>query len=53
MDVDSLKSVVIGSGGLGVQYMDFLPEIVKIGVGIATVVYFGYKIALIRKQLKE
>ena len=53
MDIDSLKSVVIGSGGFSVQYMDFLPEIVKIGVGIATIVYFGYKTALIRKQLKE
>lgn len=53
MDVDSLKSAIIGSGGLGVQFMDFLPEIVKMGVGIATIVYFVYKIALIRKQLKE
>ena len=53
MDLDSLKSAIIGSGGLSVQFMDFLPEIVKIGVGIATIVYFAYKTALIRKQLKE
>ena len=53
MDLDTLKSAIIGSGGFGVQYVDFLPEIVKMGVGIATIVYFVYKIALIRKQLKE
>ena len=52
MDVDTLKSAIIGSGGLSVQYMDFMPEIVKLGSGIATIVYFVYKIALIRKQLK-
>tara|TARA_R110002020_G_scaffold58052_2_gene159396 strand:- start:6256 stop:6417 length:162 start_codon:yes stop_codon:yes gene_type:complete len=53
MDLDSLKSVIIGSGGLSVQFLDFLPEIVKLSVGITTIVYFAYKIALIRKQLKE
>ena len=52
MDIDSLKSAVIGSGGLSIQFMDFLPEIVKIGVGMVTIVYFVYKIALLRKELK-
>jgi|TARA_Y100001938_G_C8024648_1_gene397310 hypothetical protein len=53
MDVDSLKSAVIGSGGLSVQYMDFLPEMIRLGVGLITIVYFVYKIMLIKKQLKE
>tara|TARA_R100000234_G_scaffold164_1_gene101 strand:+ start:1077 stop:1238 length:162 start_codon:yes stop_codon:yes gene_type:complete len=53
MDLDSLKSAIIGSGGLSVQFMDFLPDLVKMGVGITTIVYFAYKTALIRKQLKE
>jgi len=53
MDVDTLKSAIIGSGGLSIQLMDFLPVFVKMGVGIATIVYFVYKIQLIRKQLKE
>ena len=53
MDLDTLKSAVIGSGGITVQFMDFLPELVKMGVGIVTIVYFVYKIILIRKQLKE
>ena len=53
MDVDSLKSAIIGSGGLSVQYMDFLPEMIRLGVGLITIVYFVYKIMLIKKQLKE
>ena len=53
MDVDTLKSAVIGSGGLSIQYLEFMPEIIKLGSGIATIVYFVYKIALIRKQLKN
>ncbi len=53
MDLDTLKSATIGSGGLTVQFMDFLPDVIKMGVGIATIIYFVYKIQLIRKQLKE
>jgi hypothetical protein len=53
MDVDTLKSAVIGGGGMTVQFLDMLPEMIRVGVGIATIVYFVYKIALIRKQMKE
>ena len=53
MDVDTLKSAVIGGGGMTVQFLDMLPEMIREGVGIATIVYFVYKIALIRKQMKE
>tara|TARA_R110000765_G_scaffold174592_1_gene279203 strand:- start:39 stop:200 length:162 start_codon:yes stop_codon:yes gene_type:complete len=53
MDADTLKSAVIGAGGMGVQYLVILPEIIRLGAGIATIVYFVYKIQLIRKQLKE
>jgi hypothetical protein len=53
MDIDTLRSAVIGSGGLTVQFMDFLPDIIKMGVGIVTIVYFVYKIQLIKKQIKE
>ena len=53
MDVDTLKSAVIGGGGMSIQFMDMLPEMVRVGVGIATIVYFVYKVALIRKQMKE
>ena len=53
MDLDTLKSAVIGSGGISIQFMDILPEMVRIGVGIITIVYFVYKIALIKKQLNK
>ena len=53
MDVDTLKSAVIGGGCMTVQFLDMLPEMIRVGVGIATIVYFVYKIALIRKQMKE
>tara|TARA_R110002020_G_scaffold70238_3_gene182385 strand:+ start:573 stop:734 length:162 start_codon:yes stop_codon:yes gene_type:complete len=53
MDVDSLKSAVIGSGGVSIQHMVFLPEMVRLGVGLITIIYFVYKIILIKKQLKE
>tara|TARA_R100000808_G_C2132211_1_gene141204 strand:+ start:908 stop:1069 length:162 start_codon:yes stop_codon:yes gene_type:complete len=52
MDLDTLKTTIIGSSGLGVQFLSFLPEIVKLGVGIVTIVYLLYKIALIHKELK-
>ena len=53
MDLDTLKSVAIGSTGITVQFLDMLPEIVRVGVGIITIIYFGYKIALIRKELNK
>ncbi len=53
MDLDTLKSVIIGSGGITIQFIDMLPELIKVIVGIITIIYFGYKIALIRKELKK
>ena len=53
MDVDTLKTAVIGSGGISIQFMEILPEMIRIGVGIVTIVYFVYKIALIKKQLNK
>ena len=53
MDLDTLKSVAIGSGGITIQFLDMLPEMIRVAVGIVTIIYFGYKIALIRKELKN
>ena len=53
MDIDTIKTGIIGSGGISIQFMDFLPEMVKLMVGIVTIVYFVYKIALIRKELRK
>ena len=53
MDLDTLKSAVVGSGGMTIQFMETLPEMVRLAAGIATIVYFVYKIQLIRKELKK
>ena len=53
MDLDTLKSAIVGGGGMTIQLMDFVPDFIKVASGILTIVYFVYKIALIRKQLKE
>ena len=53
MDADTLKSAIIGSGGMSIQFMEILPEMVRLGVGIATIVYFVYKIQLVRKELNK
>ena len=44
MGLDTLKTVSVGTCGLGVQFMSMLPEIVKVAVGIATVAYMAIKI---------
>ena len=53
MDLDTIKSAVIGSGGVTIQLMDFIPDVIKLVSGVVTIAYFVYKIQLIRKQLKE
>tara|TARA_R110002020_G_scaffold154199_1_gene333719 strand:+ start:372 stop:545 length:174 start_codon:yes stop_codon:yes gene_type:complete len=53
MDLDTLKSVAVGSGGITFQFLDMISPIVRVGVGIVTIIYFGYKIALLRKELKK
>ena len=40
MDADTLKSAIIGSGGMSIQFMEIFPEMIRLGVGIATIVYF-------------
>jgi hypothetical protein len=53
VDLDTLKSAVVGGSSMTIQCMDILPDIVRLGVGITTIVYFVYKIALIRKELAK
>jgi hypothetical protein len=53
MDLDTLKSATIGGSSMAIQCIEILPDIVRLGVGIATIVYFVYKIALIRKELAK
>ena len=42
--VDTLKTVSVGAGGFGVQFMSMLPEMVKVAVGIVTAAYMVVKI---------
>tara|TARA_R100000808_G_C2142135_1_gene149934 strand:+ start:404 stop:577 length:174 start_codon:yes stop_codon:yes gene_type:complete len=42
--VDTLKTVGVGAGGFGVQFMSMLPEMVKVAVGIMTALYMAVKV---------
>ena len=53
MDLDTLKTATIGGSSMVIQYIDLLPDIVRLAVGIVTIIYFVYKIALIRKELAK
>jgi len=53
VDLDTLKSVAVASSGITFQFLDMISPIVRVGVGIITIIYFGYKIALLRKELKK
>ena len=42
--VDTLKTAGVGAGGFGIQFMSMLPEMVRVGVGLATIVYIVIKV---------
>ena len=42
--IDTLKTAGVGVGGFGVQFMSMLPEMVRVGVGLATIVYIVIKV---------
>ena len=44
MVIDSLKTSMVGVGGMTVTWMEWLPLVVRIAVGIATFVYLAVKI---------
>lgn len=41
--IDTLKTVGAGVGGAAVTWMEALPIMVRIGVGIATILYIAVK----------
>ena len=47
--IDTMKSSVIGVGGWWLSISGWLPEVVSLGVGIATLIYLIIKI---NKELK-
>jgi len=48
--IDTLKTTGAGIGGFWISLWAWLPEIVSLSVGIATIVYLVVKI---RKELKQ
>jgi len=48
--IDTLKTTGAGIGGFWISLWTWLPEIVSLSVGIATIVYLVVKI---RKELKQ
>ena len=47
--LDTLKITSIGGASFIVQFMNFIPEFVRVLVGIVTIIYFIIKI---KKELK-
>ena len=41
--IDSLNTVAAGAGGIGVTWLEFLPVAVRVGVGMATIIYILMK----------
>tara|TARA_R110002110_G_C13360677_1_gene709413 strand:- start:792 stop:962 length:171 start_codon:yes stop_codon:yes gene_type:complete len=41
---DSLKTIGIGAGGTVVTWMQWLPDVVRVLVGLMTILYMGIKI---------
>jgi len=48
--IDTLKTAGVGGGGLGIQFLDMVPDLVKVCVGVMTVIYLGVKVY---KELKK
>jgi len=42
--LDSLKTVTAGAGGVTITWLEWLPMVVRVAVGIATFVYICVKI---------
>ena len=41
--LDSLKTISVSVTGIGVTWIEWLPVAVRVGVGIATIIYIGVK----------
>lgn len=42
--LDTLKTAAVGSGSFIMQFVGMVPDMVKVGVGIATILYLAVKI---------
>ena len=41
--LDSLKTLSVSTSGMVVTWMEWLPVVVRVGVGIVTIIYIGVK----------
>ena len=48
--IDSLKTTMAGAGGVVVTWMEWLPMVIRILVGLATFVYICVKIYKLMKK---
>ena len=47
--IDTLKTSCAGVGGLALTFMEWLPDLVRLGIGIVTLVYV---VVRLRKEMK-
>ena len=47
--IDTLKTSCAGVGGLFLTFMEFLPDMIRLGIGIAT---FAYMVIKLKKAMK-
>jgi hypothetical protein len=47
--IDTLKTSCAGVGGLFLTFWEFLPDMIRLGIGIAT---FAYMVIKLKKEMK-
>ena len=51
-ELDTLKTLGVGAGGMGVTWIEWLPPTVRIAVGVASFVYICVKTLKLLKETK-
>ena len=51
-ELDTLKTLGIGAGGMGVTWIEWLPPAVRVAVGIASFVYIIVKTVKTVQEIK-
>jgi hypothetical protein len=51
--IDSLKTTTIGITGIGVTWLEWVPMVVRVLVGLATFIYIIVKVVREIKLMKE
>tara|TARA_R100000781_G_C3969271_1_gene89530 strand:+ start:310 stop:480 length:171 start_codon:yes stop_codon:yes gene_type:complete len=51
-ELDTLKTIGVGAGGMGITWIEWLPPTVRIAVGIASFVYICVKTIKTVQEIK-